>query len=129
MWYWCVFCANLVTGKYERELGQKTKKEFQALFFNSKYEDRLFRQTETAWSKWAPTAAEQPGSLDDFLHCRHSSVYKRFYEVLSTHGYHSTETFRFAYNMHNQLLGSTLPLEKETKCRLYVDPLALDKCM
>ncbi|CAK9069652.1 unnamed protein product [Durusdinium trenchii] len=43
------------------------------------------------------------GGLNGFLHCLHSQVYQRFYNVLSTHGWHSKETFRFAYNMHNQL--------------------------
>ena len=43
--------------------------------------------------------------FDAFLHCRHSKAYRQFYDVLGQHGWHSVETFKFAYNMHNEFLG------------------------
>ena len=46
--------------------------------------------------------------FESFLHCRHSAPYQRFYDVLRVHGWHSLETFQFAYNMHNECLGMHL---------------------
>eukprot|EP00434_Breviolum_minutum_P031051 symbB.v1.2.027464.t1/scaffold2821.1/size70050/10 len=45
----------------------------------------------------------QTGGFDAFLHCRHSKEYRAFYNVLHGNGWHSDETFKFAYNMHNEL--------------------------
>jgi len=45
----------------------------------------------------------QTGGFDAFLHCRHSKEYRAFYNVLHANGWHSDETFKFAYNMHNEL--------------------------
>ena len=44
--------------------------------------------------------------FESFLHCRHSAPYQRFYDVLRVHGWHSFETFQFAYKMHNECLGT-----------------------
>lgn len=49
------------------------------------------------------TFRNQLGGFESFLHCRHSAPYQRFYDVLRVHGWHSLETFKFAYNMHNEL--------------------------